>query len=289
MNRWRSVFSLIFIVSILGLILMGCAAAPAPTATPLPPTATPEPTAEASTATDEVLLVTGEFAPFTSEALDGGGMITEIVTAAFDEMGRLYRVEYYPWERAEAMVESGEAWGTFPYVPTDERRERFMVSENLANSETYLYYYGDAMRDVTYEELADLREYRMGVSLGYWYIPLFEEAGLNIDPANDDLANLRKLAAGRIDLLPMLNITGQWLIQTEFAANADQFGFLSKPVATEDPSSIQNTVIASRQYAGGDEILSDFNAALATIIENGVYGEIVAKYGLNVDQLFSGE
>jgi polar amino acid transport system substrate-binding protein len=270
------------------LILTGCAAAPTPTATPVPPTATPEPTVEAAPAPagDEILVVTGEFPPFTGEALDGGGMITEIVAAVFAEMERPIRVEYYPWERVEAMVQSGEAWGAFPYVPSEERRELYMISDNLGNSETYLYYFGDAMQGVTYEELSDLQQYRMGASQGNWYIPLFEEAGLNAEVAADDLANLRKLRAGRIDLFPTVSIIGQWLIQNNFPDEADQFGILEQPLQVDDSQLIQNTVIVSQTYADSEAILTDFNTALATVIENGTYAEIVARYGLTVEQLF---
>lgn len=275
---------LLFAVLIM-IIATGCGAAPAPTATPVPPTSTPEPTAVAASA-EEILLVTGEFAPYTSETLEGGGMMTEIVAAVFAEMDMPIRIEFYPWERCEAMVESGEAWGTFPYVPTEERRSRFMTSNNLGNSDTYFYFYGDTLRNLTYTELSDLQPYRIGVTLGNWYIPRIEDAGLTTDSANDELASLRKLRAGRIDLVPIVPLVAQSLIQNNFPEEADQFGFLATPLSPDDAFAIQNTVIVSQPYANSEAILDSFNAALVRVIENGVYAEIVAKYGLTVEQLF---
>jgi polar amino acid transport system substrate-binding protein len=256
------------------LVMVGCGGASAPTATPRP-TATVAPT-DVPAASDEVLLVTGEFPPYTGEALEGGGLVTEIVTAVFAEMGRPVRVEYYPWGRIETMVENGEAWASFPYVPTEERQQRFLFSDNLLTTEESLFYYGDAMRDVTFTEFADLQPYRVGVALGYWYIEPLEAAGVNTDPANDDLANLRKLQAGRIDLAPISYYVGQWLIQSNFPDDAASFGVLDTPLRVN-----LNMLIVSRTYPESEALLEQFNAGLAAIQENGVYQRIIERYAVN--------
>jgi polar amino acid transport system substrate-binding protein len=257
------------------LVLTACAAQPVPTATPLPPTATVPPTQEAAAASDEILLVTGEFPPLTSESLENGGLSVEIVRMVFAEMGRPVRFEFYPWERAEAMVASGEAWGAFPYVPTEERRTRYLVSDPISYGRTMLFYYGDRLAGTEYTELSDLQPFRMGVSLGYWYITPFQEAGLNLDEANDDVANLRKLQAGRIDLVPVYEVIGRWLIQNNFPDDTSAFNVLEKPLSVD-----ADTVIVSRDYADSETILQEFNAALAVLQVSDAYAEIFANYGI---------
>jgi polar amino acid transport system substrate-binding protein len=269
-----STFVLSFALLLVCLCATGCAGSqPTPTDTPAP--ATEPTTAEASAEDGAILLVTGEFPPFTSENLDGGGISTEIIRAAFAEMERPVRIEFYPWERSEAMVQSGEAWGAFPYVPTSERQERYLVSNPISYARTMLFYHDDALEGVQYNALADLQPYRIGVSLGYWYIPMFEEAALTLDEGSDDLANLRKLQAGRIDVFPIHEYIGGWLIQNNFAENADSFRTLETPL---DISS--DAVIASRSYSDSEVILSEFNTALQTIIDSGVYDAIFESYGL---------
>ncbi|OPH11761.1 amino acid ABC transporter substrate-binding protein, partial [Azospirillum brasilense] len=45
-------------------------------------------------------LVTGnDFAPFTGEDLSEGGLLTDIVRRAFDEVGLRYGVRFMPWRR----------------------------------------------------------------------------------------------------------------------------------------------------------------------------------------------
>src|SRR5574342_579193 len=88
----------------------GLVACNAPLSTTSLPTEAPTPTTEATPSSDEILLVTGEFPPQTGESLEGGGYVTELVRAAFAEMGYSVRIEFYPWARAELMVENGEAW-----------------------------------------------------------------------------------------------------------------------------------------------------------------------------------
>lgn len=60
--------------------------------------------------------------------------------------------------------------------------------------------------------LADLSRYRFGITVGNFYSDTFtrlqEKGVLKVDTAGDDVSNLRKLAAGRIDLFPMESEAG---------------------------------------------------------------------------------
>lgn len=245
-----------------------------PTTTSVPATPTEQPAALTG---DEILLVTGDFPPATGEALAEGGYATAIIKAIFAEMGRPIRIEFYPWARAEAMVESGEAWGTFPYNRNDERAAKFFFSEPIFNSLGLFFYYGDKMAAVEYEELGDLSAYRIGGATGYWYVPVFEEAGLNVEIASDDLANLNKLVAGRIDLYPIKEDVGWWLIQTSFAAEIDSFGTLAKPYSENS-----SYVMVSRSYPDSEALLQAFNSALAEIQANGTYAAILEQFNISL-------
>lgn len=277
-THWMNLPRLAVMASI-ALVLVACSPTPVsvpPTADPMP-AATTEATAEAtSQATDdEILLVTGEFPPLTSESMAGGGLSAEIVEAVFAEMGRPMRIEFYPWERAEAMVESGEAWGAFPYVPTADRQARFLTSNPISRGETVFYYYDDAFDSVEYTELSELQPYTIGVSLGYWYIDVLTQAGLTTEEASDDLANLRKLQAGRIQLFPMYEPVAVYTIQQNFPDDAARFRTLDTPMSTDD-----DTVIASRVYPDSETLMADFNAALATVQASPAYAALFERYGL---------
>ncbi len=60
---------------------------------------------------ETITLVTGEFPPFTSEALEHRGFSAEIVSAVFQEMGKEVEYKFYPWRRCEELVQNRESVG----------------------------------------------------------------------------------------------------------------------------------------------------------------------------------
>ena len=61
----------------------------------------------------KLLLVTNEWAPYTSENLGEYGMVSKIVALAMEEAGLEYEIQFRPWARALEMVKYGDAWGSF--------------------------------------------------------------------------------------------------------------------------------------------------------------------------------
>lgn len=252
-----------------------------PPPTPVPPTPTPEPAPATPESTrvaasqDAVIMTTGEWAPFTSETMDGYGFFTEIVTAIFEEMGRPPQYEFYPWQRAEQAVRDGEAWAAFPYSYNEERAETFAFSDAVAESTTVFFYYKPHMEAVGWETLDDLQPYRIGGVLGYFYEGMLQEAGLTTDYASSEDLALQKLQAQRVDLVPMTPLVAWIQINELFPEEVDNFGTLEKPLAEttlhlmirkDDPESVQ--------------LMEQFNAALQAIKEQGIYQEILTKYGV---------
>ena len=88
-----------------------------------------------------VLLVTGEWEPYTSQKIDGNGFITEIVASAFKEMDVDYEIQFYHWEKCLEMVESGEAFGSFPFIYSENKAENFLFSNPIYNIQTRFFYY----------------------------------------------------------------------------------------------------------------------------------------------------
>lgn len=220
-------------------------------------------------------LATGEWPPYTGEALEGGGVAVELVKAVFQEMGRQADIRFLPWRRCEASVRGGAVWAAFPYVRTPERQAGFFFSEPLIEGRDVWFYYGDRMKAVVYGTLADLRPYRIGVASGYWYEELFRQAGLEVDSSSSDLVGLAKLRAGRLDLFPMNEMTGVWLLERYFPDQRQDFHILEQPLGSN-----QNALLVSKTYPGSLLLLGEFNLALRRIRANGVYQRIVERYRL---------
>jgi polar amino acid transport system substrate-binding protein len=71
-------------------------------------------------------LVTGtDYPPFAGPELVGGGMATDLVTAAFQAAGSpIEPIEFLPWKRGYQAVLDGEFDATFPYADAPDARRR---------------------------------------------------------------------------------------------------------------------------------------------------------------------
>ncbi len=262
--RWLMVWILL-------LLLTGCN-----TPTPSAPIATASPTPEVSIPTGTVIMTTGEYAPYTGEALPKYGAMTEIVSAAFAEMGLTPTYQFFPWKRAEDEVRAGHAFATFPYKMTEERAQEFRFSEPLYVVRAVLVYNKQYHpQGIPFETLADLKPYKIGGLLGNWYESLFAEAGLQTEYVATMDQNIQKLYLGRVDLVAEEEMTCWTTIRQLYPDEVDTFATLAKPL---DQNELR--LMVSPIYPEADALLQQFNTALQTIRANGIYGEILERHGL---------
>lgn len=258
---------------VLGLfvtLLLVCCAPPPSAATP---TSLPVPT---PTTDQTVILTTGEWAPYTSETLENYGAFTEIVSAVFKEMGVSVKYVFYPWKRAEEEVKAGNVFAAFPYIETAERSQEYDFSAPVfISTGKFFYLPKNHPSGIQYEKLEDLKAYRIGGVLGYWYEAQFQQAGLQTDYVSSDELNLQKLYQGRVDLAVCDELVGWTLIQKLYPQDAGQFATLAKPL-NEDALRL----LVSRKFPGAGELTLKFNAALQAIREKGIMQQILSKYGL---------
>ncbi|MGC0155855.1 hypothetical protein ACPRNU_25655, partial [Chromobacterium vaccinii] len=80
---------------------------------------------------NEILIMTGEFPPFSSESMQNGGIATEIIKAACGVENIPINIKYLPFARAELLVRTGKAFAVYPYQKNAERKEVFYFSHAL--------------------------------------------------------------------------------------------------------------------------------------------------------------
>jgi polar amino acid transport system substrate-binding protein len=94
----------------------------------------------ASAVAEPVRLVTGDdYAPFTGKALPAGGMLTEVVKAAFQQSNVVISLSWRPWKRGYQKTLSGDYDATFPYVRTEVREALFLYSQPLYTVEQHIF------------------------------------------------------------------------------------------------------------------------------------------------------
>jgi polar amino acid transport system substrate-binding protein len=231
-----------------------------------------------SSGAEKILLATGEWTPYTSESMTGYGLITEIVTAAFKEVDIEPSYRFLPWKRAETELENGDVFGIFPYILTHERKKKYNFSEVLTDSKGYLFYYIPSKkinRDFNWKTFSDLKKYKTGGTIGYWYEKPFKDSGLDVDYSVSDEQGIKKLKYGRIDILASEERVGWQLIHKLFPEDIEKFGVVKKPLNKDELR-----VMISRNYPDSHKIMMKLNAGIKKIKANGKLKKILQSHGI---------
>jgi polar amino acid transport system substrate-binding protein len=207
--------------------------------------------------------------------MEGYGLVTEIVSAVFKEMGKEPVYDFLPWKRCEESVKNGEHWGTFPYAITDERKEHFLFTDPISETRSYLF----ALKQISLSELADLKSFNVGGVRGNFYETMFSEAGIKLDLSNDEETAFKKLFTDRVDMVVAADAVGWYIIDKHFPEKKNSVVMLPLPLMNNEGAT-KNAIMVSKSYPGAEELIREFNEALKRIRENGVYAEILSRYGV---------
>jgi len=178
-------------------------------------------------AQDTVQLTSLSWPPFTGEELPDGGANTELLRAILAESGLTLEVSFLPWQRAVSQgLDSEEFTGYFPEYFSDELG--CLVSPAYDSSVVGFVERVDGGIDWT--SVADLSNYTIGVVDGYVndggpFDAAVADGSLTVDGVVDDISNVRKVLAGRLDAAVIDQAVLEFLIETEVpeAATALQF------------------------------------------------------------------
>ncbi len=223
-----------------------------------------------------IKLATGEYPPYASAEIPGYGLVTEIISAAMKEMGNKPEYIFYPWKRCESSVKKGKIWATFPYGINNERAKVFLFSDVLLVTSTKFFYYKKHTKNkIEWNSLSDLKPYKIGGVLGYYYEADFKKAEFSVDYAPSEILSIKKLVLGRVAIVPLDEAVGWSLIKKNFPDELVNFGVVEKAHDTSG-----NFLMVSKSYPDTKKLLKTFNAALKTIKKNGVMKEILKKYNM---------
>lgn len=149
------------------------------------------------------LLVVGTVFPriYEQDESSPAGLGVDLLRRAFARQG--LRFEFYPWLRAQAMVESGQADILMGPYRTPEREQRFLFSPQ-AFYEDALVFYARRERELPWRgELAELAGLRIGLVQGWAYGEGVERERVRLKPGTvrDVATGLQMLRLDRLDLL----------------------------------------------------------------------------------------
>lgn len=221
-----------------------------------------------------VKLTSGEWPPFFSASLPGGGIMTRLISEAFRVEGIQVQYSYLPWVRAYEVAKTSKFDGTVGLAPNLERLKWYVFSEPVITADMVFFHRKD--RVIRWDTLADLAPYVIGTTRGDYYSDEFaalQNAGkLKVDDSStDETANLRKLLHGRIDLFPIERHVGLYLLHRHFPRYEQ--GRLTHTRKTFWVAPLH--LLINRQTKDGLQLLKSFNSGLAKLKSSGAYQRIV--------------
>jgi polar amino acid transport system substrate-binding protein len=235
-----------------------------------------------------VIVATGEWEPFVGADLPGYGPLARLLTTTMRRAGYEPVYEFGPWSEGLDRAARGEVFGTFPFIRTAEREERFAFSAPLVHSDYVLFYKLPGFRPdgidlAAITDPAELRQYDVGLVEGY---QLWGDLPQLVDIAQtyDDIyAAFEALDRGEIDLLGEGRIVGEDVLQsprarldaTHFAPIDDEGSWLR--------GSRQAFRLLTEPTGDKRQVLQQLGRALEELKEAGVYDDILgplAEQGL---------
>ncbi|WP_167856137.1 substrate-binding periplasmic protein [Natronospirillum operosum] len=220
-----------------------------------------------------IRIVTGNnYEPYVDEGLPAGGMLTELVSVAFELMGESPDIIFQPWSRGYQETLNGDYAATFPYVFTVERSESYLFSAPLIVVQTRIF----VRSAEPAESIADLEGRRLCLPIGY---VLSQEIHAVLDGLTvqlnrpESMSNcFRMLDRQRTDFVVSNLFLGQMTA-------LEELGDLGKVRLLEEV--VANTtlhLIVPRDRPEAAQLLDAFNAALSELRTEGVAAEIRQRH-----------
>jgi len=225
-----------------------------------------------SNAEKEVRLVAGEhYPPYYSEKLPGKGFISQLITESFTASGYSVEVDYVPWARAIKSVKTGEYDGIFSIWYRKDRESWGAFSDPFFSNEIVLL--KKKTLALEYESIQDLKGLSVGVIRGYSNPKLFRDAEyFTKEETSDSEHNLIKLERGRVDLILIDKMVGEYLMQAKKTLNREDYEWVGEPLEVTPQH-----IAFSKQVADYEAKRAAFNKGLKIIKENGVLDRILKE------------
>lgn len=141
-------------------------------------------------------------------APDGSGYANDLVRAAYAAVNTEVRLTVVPYARCKTYVMQGVVAACFNMSPSPDQVGKVVLADLPLFEVHPRYYYNTDKPLPAVSEHMVAAGTRIGIVNGYEYPPSLaelERRGAILDRANTELATLRKLAAGRVDLALMMS------------------------------------------------------------------------------------
>ncbi|MEY8198812.1 MAG: transporter substrate-binding domain-containing protein [Colwellia sp.] len=216
-----------------------------------------------------------EWPPFTGEKLQNQGVMVDIVKQAFKTSGHDLVVSIVPWDRAMADTKSRQTDVMIGLWYSDKRAKDYLFSKPfLYNRIVFIKRSDDSFE---FNGLEGLKGKKVGVVRNYSYNDAFKATTNFKKPETSNLqSNLKKLAAGRIDLTLEDEIVARYILNEELKQLNNKITLTANAL---DEKSVH--IAISRNNPNAAALIAAFDKGIDVLKANGNYEKIINSHGLN--------
>lgn len=212
-------------------------------------------------------IATTEYAPYTSTDMQHEGYINHIIADAFKETGVVVEFVSLPWEEALEATLKGE-YDAVSYGNFVRSRESEFFHSNPISAESLVFYVNAEKGPDSWSDLSDMQGLKMGITEGYLYndeLAAYIKGNETVVERKTDKANLEALINGDIDVFPIDELTGWYLLQRDFNSGDRRDVMPIKPFI----STVTTHLLVPKGQGDSQLILSLFNKGLEELTLEG--------------------
>jgi polar amino acid transport system substrate-binding protein len=212
--------------------------------------------------------------PFTDQRLPNNGLAVDLVSTALQRAGHTTEYVEVPWARVLRGLQQGD-YDVIVAAWYSDARTRFGLFSDpyLVNRIRFLQH---RRTRIHYDSLADLRPYSIAVVRGYSYSGEFDaDTSLTKVPVLEFAMGARMLAAGRVQVAVEDELVAQHYLNRELSEVKGSLQFLPTPLSENGLH-----ILVRRSHPLHQQIVRDFNQAIAAMREDDSYARIYQRHGL---------
>jgi len=201
------------------------------------------------------------------------GVAIDLTTEVWQAMDVDVSFRFIPMARAvwSVIEQRNTAMLGTPQWFAKENKAHLIEAVDLLIIRFLFFYKKDRFPDgLSYDQLHELKQYRIGNVRGSSTLPLFQRAGLNLELVGEVEQNFKKLYADRIDLAVGVDLSGWAILQKLYPSSIHQFSTIKKPFF----SAYVSAVFLKEQT----DLIQKFRNGLEKILGNGTYQRIIKEY-----------
>ena len=223
------------------------------------------------TANEVIKLTTGEWAPYTIEKDQKGGVLQKIVSESLKQEQIDVEYIFYSWKKAYKLAKEVEVDGTIPWFKTPEREIDFLYSKNAILRTKTVFFHLKSL-DFKWKAYEDLKNYNLGETLGFKTAKILDEKGLKVQLAESEKEKYKKLLTGEIEVTSASQLVGYNIIKNNFSPK-DALKFTNHPKKVYPGTGIY--FLVSKKHPRAQELVDKFDKGLNKLIRSGRYLQLV--------------